>query len=252
MNREHRNRLLQGQLALISPYDPSARFQVGHAMQRNKVAYGLADAALVVNADLNKRGTWAGATEQLDKLHLVRVYIRSTGEPGEGLEGLRKKGAFPWPNPEGPVEFDAALFAGSAHSQQAPAQAEISFAGQQHIARHDRVRESPPLYAASAHETAQSAADPALDPADELFGTVRVLVLGMLREPRNVTDVASGLRITKPQAEEWLRRLVQEGVIEKRTRPVSYVIRQVDLFGGTSSKEADASDGRSESRESPA
>ena len=49
---------LDGQLVLASPYDPSAGFNVGNAMQRNKFIYALADAALVVNSDLNRGGTW--------------------------------------------------------------------------------------------------------------------------------------------------------------------------------------------------
>lgn len=60
MNRDNRNHLMEGRLVLISPYDPSAGFNVGHAMNRNKLIYALADAALVVNADLQKGGTWAG------------------------------------------------------------------------------------------------------------------------------------------------------------------------------------------------
>ena len=99
MNREHRNLLLDGQLVLISPYDPSARFNVGNAMQRNKLIYGLADASLVVSSDLNKGGTWAGAIEQLDKLKFVPVYVRSTDGSSPGLDALRSKGALPWPNP---------------------------------------------------------------------------------------------------------------------------------------------------------
>lgn len=75
MNREHRNLLIDGQLALISPYDPSAGFNVGNAMQRNKLIYALADASLMVSSDLDKGGTWAGATEQLNKLKLVPVYV---------------------------------------------------------------------------------------------------------------------------------------------------------------------------------
>lgn len=99
MNREHRNRLLNGQLVLISPFDPSAGFNVGNAMQRNKLIYALADAALVVSSDLNKGGTWAGAVEQLDKLRFGPVYVRSTGDTAPGLEALRSKGALPWPSP---------------------------------------------------------------------------------------------------------------------------------------------------------
>jgi hypothetical protein len=86
-------------------YDPSAGFNVGHAMQRNKLIYALADAALVVNSDYEKGGTWAGAVEQLEKLHLVPLYVRTDGEAGKGLEALRRKGASPWPNPPTPEAY---------------------------------------------------------------------------------------------------------------------------------------------------
>ena len=107
MNREHRNLLLEGQLVLVSPYDPSAGFNVGHAMQRNKLIYALADASLVASSDLNKGGTWAGAIEQLDKLRYVPVYIRSTGESSAGLAALLEKGAISWPNPQDIGSFEA-------------------------------------------------------------------------------------------------------------------------------------------------
>ena len=99
LNREHREFILNGQLTLISPYDPSAGFNIGHAMQRNKLIYALSDAALVMNSDFEKGGTWAGAIEQLDKFRLVPVYVRSKGDVGKGLEALRQHGAIPWPEP---------------------------------------------------------------------------------------------------------------------------------------------------------
>ena len=106
MNREHRNLLLEERLVLISPYDPNARFQVGHAMQRNKTIYALADAGLVVNAVVNKGGTWAGALEQLKK-YSTPVYVRSTGNSCDGLDALCGLGARRWPNPKGPAELEA-------------------------------------------------------------------------------------------------------------------------------------------------
>lgn len=99
LSREHRDPLMAGRLALVSPYDPAAGFNVGHAMQRNKSVYALADAALVINADYQKGGTWAGAVEQLEKMRLVPVYVRSQGQVGKGLEALRQQGALPWPDP---------------------------------------------------------------------------------------------------------------------------------------------------------
>ena len=107
LHREHRNLLLDGRLVLVSPYDPSAGFNIGNAMQRNKLIYALADAGLVVNCDLNQGGTWAGAVEQLDKLRWTPVYTRSTGELGKGLPALLEKGALPWPNPVDADEFNA-------------------------------------------------------------------------------------------------------------------------------------------------
>ena len=109
LNRDHRNLLMDGQLVLISPYDPAAGFNVGHAMQRNKLMYGLAEAALVVNSDHEKGGTWAGAIEQLEKLRFVPIFVRSTGKIGKGLEALQRKGALPWPNPDTQEGFAEAL-----------------------------------------------------------------------------------------------------------------------------------------------
>lgn len=109
LNSEHRDALREGRLVLTSPYDPSAGFNVGHAMQRNKLIYALADAALVVNSDVNKGGTWAGAKEQLDKLNFVRVYVRSVGAPSAGLDALRQCGAELWPEPSTADDFVAAL-----------------------------------------------------------------------------------------------------------------------------------------------
>lgn len=114
MNREHRNLLLDGQLVPISPYDPSAGFNVGNAMQRNKLIYALADASLV-SSDVNKGGTWTGAVEQLDKLKFVPVYVRSTGGSSPGLDALRSKGALPWPNPQDADAFEA-VFGCCAHA----------------------------------------------------------------------------------------------------------------------------------------
>ena len=109
MRREYREALMDGRLVLICPYDPAVRFLVGHAMQRNKLIYALSDAALVVSSDYGKGGTWAGAVEQLDKLKLVPVYVRANGESGKGLEGLRERGAMPWPEPKTPEAFEKTL-----------------------------------------------------------------------------------------------------------------------------------------------
>lgn len=126
LNREHRSFLMDGKLVLVSSFDPMAGFNIGNAMQRNKLIYALADAALVVSSDHEKGGTWAGAVEQLEKLRLVPVYVRSNGETGKGLEALCRKGALPWPNPETPEGLAELLTTEELSQQQAaPVQHEL-------------------------------------------------------------------------------------------------------------------------------
>ena len=216
LNREHRNLLMDGQLVLVSPYDPSAGFNVGNAMQRNKMIYALADAALVVSSDHEKGGTWAGAVEQLEKLHLVPVYIRSNGETGKGLEALRRKGALPWPNPDSAEAFDAAL-AFQAPSE-IPSQEQLSLSA---------AREPAPEYAArdespeARTRVVSSSASTLSTPAEELFAKVRLL-LEKMDTPKTDAEVAAELAVSKSQAKEWLQRLVKEGVLEKISKPVRY------------------------------
>ena len=118
MNREHRTWLVEERLVLVSPFDPNLRFTVAQAMQRNRVIYALAEAALVVNADLNRGGTWAGAAELLKKYH-VPVFVRSRGDPSAGLQALQQRGARPWPEPEDPDAISGIL--GSSSPRREPA-----------------------------------------------------------------------------------------------------------------------------------
>lgn len=219
MNRDHRNMLLNGQLVLVSPYDPGAGFHVGHAMQRNKLIYALADTALVVSSDLNKGGTWAGAVEQLDKLRLVPVHVRSTGDASAGLDALRSRGAVDWPNPQDAdaleAVFDAAVL-GNASAPEAPPVLVAS-----------TVPDSPdaPVSDGQCHVT-----PPELSPADALFAAVRDLMPRLLATPMKDPEVATALGVSNPQAKAWLQRLMEEGVIEKQTKPVGYVVKQNRLF----------------------
>jgi predicted Rossmann fold nucleotide-binding protein DprA/Smf involved in DNA uptake len=135
--RDNREPLMDNKLVLISPYDPAAGFNVGHAMQRNKVIYALADVALVVSADFQKGGTWTGAIEQLEKLHLVPIFVRSDPNAGKGNSALLQHGAVPWPNPRNPDELSQSLSKAAEAVAAEPRQEVLSFA----------LREQPPSHA---------------------------------------------------------------------------------------------------------
>jgi DNA processing protein len=218
MRRENREGLMEGRFVVISPYDPAARFHVGHAMQRNKLIYALADAALIVSADLGKGGTWAGAEEQLDKLSFTRVYVRSTGELGAGLEALQKKRALPWPNPRSPEELREVLRAAVVERGGAPQQKSLLDACE------DRPAPLQPAESPRHAEKPSGAATPPTEEsgsAQELFDMVRQLLARMNR-PKTEAQIADELGVQKVQARQWLERLVKEGRLEKLSRPVRY------------------------------
>jgi predicted Rossmann fold nucleotide-binding protein DprA/Smf involved in DNA uptake len=218
LNREHRHCLMDGQLVLTSPYDPSAGFNVGHAMQRNKLIYALADAALVVSSDYEKGGTWAGAIEQLEKLQLVPVYVRTNGETGKGLEALRRKGALAWPNPETPEVLAEVLTVEGSPKTDTSGQSELSLSVQEEF---NQTYEISPSLPPGDEYSGSQVSDSSLTPADELFAKVRELLKEMTT-PKTDAQVAADLQVSMRQAKEWLQRLVDEGVLEKLSKPIHY------------------------------
>ena len=75
--------LLDGKLALISPYSPDAGYQTGTAMGRNRLIYCLAEAALVVRSSRHAGGTFAGAQQALDN-DWTRVWVEDSDDPESG------------------------------------------------------------------------------------------------------------------------------------------------------------------------
>lgn len=230
MQRENRNMLLDEKLVLISPYDPSAGFDVGHAMQRNKLIYALADAALVVSADLKKGGTWAGAIEQLEGLHLVPVFVRKAYESSPGLEALEKKGALPWPEPVDAACMNATL--ATPVPERAPPPKQIQLPDTSTSDTADQVRDAAPLASQPAAIVPTAADQSALSEADELFVTVRSLVRRLVRRPMSAAEIALGLGVTAPQVQKWLSLLVKEGALKKSKPPVRFFAPPISLFEG--------------------
>ncbi|MCY3818736.1 MAG: DNA-processing protein DprA [Gammaproteobacteria bacterium] len=81
----YRASLMSGDLALISPFNPEARFRVGNAMARNKYIYCLAEEAVIVSSTPDRGGTWTGAVENLKRewvpLMVKRTEARDSGNP---------------------------------------------------------------------------------------------------------------------------------------------------------------------------
>jgi predicted Rossmann fold nucleotide-binding protein DprA/Smf involved in DNA uptake len=195
--------LLNGNLALISPFNPEAGFEVGNAMARNKYIYCLADAAIVIAADREQGGTWHGAVENL-KHGWTPLWVKPHPDPASGNAELIRRGGCELPaelgdlamlfNREAPVAVDRPL----------PLVAEPA----------------PPPFKPS--ETAIPVADAMLDNLDfyQLFlHRLRTLTA---KTPTTDQELLTRLNIGKPQLRDWLKRAMEEGQVTKLSKPVRY------------------------------
>jgi DNA processing protein len=218
LTRDNREPLMEGRLALVSPYDPAAGFNVGHAMQRNKLIYALSDAALVVTSDFEKGGTWAGAIEQLERLHFVPVFVRNGVNAGKGNSALLHRGGKPWPNPHSSNELGMALVAAAESVATEPKQDTLPLMLREKPVAYETVPIIKPAgVTAEKLETMMVNAKPS--PETDLMNTVRKILQRELVEARTMEEVADLLVVTKLQAKAWLVRLVNEEALEKVTKP---------------------------------
>ncbi len=209
IKREHREPLMSGAMVLCSPYDPQAGFNVGHAMQRNKLIYGLADAALVVNADFEKGGTWNGSVEQLATFRQIPIYVRQDKHGNKALDALLRKGARPWPEPNDATSF-AQVFSQEPNST--PSSAPLGLFDSQ---------DTPTK---NGHSTSEPASE-ASDAAAELEQCVQRLIM-QAEMPVTEDDLANRLAVTKPQARTWLKHFCEKGLLVRRARPVRYELAE--------------------------
>lgn len=233
-----RRHLANGNLTLVSPFNPEARFTPANAMARNKYVYCLADSAVVVASAAGSGGTWAGATETL-RQGWVPVWVRPSQAHAGNVELIRK-GAQALPVLEA---LDVARLAAGA--DRTP-QVEGLPLGLPSV----REEEPTPAYAASAPAQAEAQAPPLTEPMtaeapQDLPEAVPVepahakaqvappgldfyaLFLHRLRAEAGTTaltvaELQQRLELTKAQLDEWLKRAVTEGQAEKLARPVRY------------------------------
>lgn len=235
---QYRSGLVSDHLTLVSPYDPDSRWFAYTAMERNKILYGLSDAALVVASSADSGGTWAGASEALQHGR-VKVFIKSTGTLAPGNSKLLRMGgdpfpAEPWDNLRAlfapPQEKNGRLFVEEANSRAAAAMSTQDSApvtpdvGE--IESH--AQEAAPLGAAGQMERPAEA--PAEESARDAYALVIGDILSVLHEPQSEKSLAVRMNVRTGQMKDWLDRAIREGRIKKLRNPVRYVVDSAMLF----------------------
>ena len=208
---KYRDGIRSGQLVLISTYNPEAGFNVGNAMGRNKYIYALADFAVVVSSDYKEGGTWAGAEEELRREGGHPVFVRTGASVPRGNTELLRKGAKPFPADALTSSIKDALHAAIAPRAEIPAAilptdvvpvAATAATYPESVVEvavgRMAVREAPALLTSSVYEA------------------VKPLILNALDKPKKLDELVKTLKVRKTQLQDWVKLLLNEGVIEER------------------------------------
>jgi predicted Rossmann fold nucleotide-binding protein DprA/Smf involved in DNA uptake len=229
--REH---LVDGNMALVSPYHPAARFTVGNAMRRNRLIYCLAEAAVVVAAAGENGGTRGGALENL-KAGWTPLFVRADEDAPGGNRDLLAGGARPLRRDE-LEEADAIVrllrrAATESHHQVSLDYAPLAEATQDPADHPKQGGATAAMPSAAGDDQAEARAveregsgeeEAAADPSRDLFPLVWSLLGQFLEEPRSEKEVAEAFVLELTQARAWLKRAVAEGLVDRLGRQRRY------------------------------
>ena len=198
----YRKHLMSHDLALVTPFNPEARFHVGNAMSRNKYIYCLADAGVAVCSKPGHGGTWNGAIENLDA-SWVPLWVRRDDDSHSGNAELVKHGAR-WLPPRLGSDLVVALSAAS-------------------LPEHDP---EPEVTLAMPRATGADgdAADGSLGRPDFYRLFLDWMDAATASEPIAADAIAERLALKKTQIAAWLSRGISEERVRKLTRPVRYAV----------------------------
>lgn len=214
-------------LTLISPYEPGSRWFAFAAMERNKLIYALADAALVVAWSNEEGGTWTGAVEAL-KHKQIPVYVKGLCEIPAGNRKLIQSGARE--SPREPWTDLRQLFAKSSPPNTPSVDdrtlTEVSESGGVPLSEQPRSDSPTPV---STPTPSDRAADQDRSPSDAYHHIIEVM-LDLLAEPMDAKALAEKLNVSPPQANAWLKRAVKEGSVEKTKKRYARAATPLSLF----------------------
>jgi predicted Rossmann fold nucleotide-binding protein DprA/Smf involved in DNA uptake len=225
VSKSYRDAIRQKRLTLISPYSPDAGFNVGNAMNRNKLIYALADYALIISAESGKGGTWAGAIEELRRETARPVFVRSENKVPKGNLALIGKGALPFPEHAHADDLKSQVKSANPKKELNLAK-QLSIFGEEPVEQYaESVKDATDSYQATASENAAaeaSAKDTKQETAGSIYEAVLPVMLNALKDWSMPKDLAESLDVHKIQLDAWLKRAVSEGKIVKKSRPTRY------------------------------
>lgn len=185
-------------------------------MDRNKLVYGLADAAIVVASTDGKGGTWAGAIEALRRSK-IPIYVRASGCIPAGNRHLLELGAraltedvmntielLSQSPPPLVSLFDGRVLSGTTSSQGAGAKQELNGFP---LEPKEVVREEEAKGDSGTDQLIAADLEGTKIPSKsgDAYSAVEPLLLDILKEPLDEKVIADKLGLVPAQARAWLK-----------------------------------------------
>jgi len=231
-SKKWRKAVMDGHLALVSPFYPEAGFSVGNAMARNKYIYCLAESSLVIHSG-TRGGTLSGAEENL-KRNWVPLWVKPTQDSDAANSSLVAKGGR-WC--EGDIQaLDVnSLFV--PNTSPAVLENDVQtdmFALDDNVNQmlHDNPldegsRASDPIGsdAQDATEQARPLTSESANLSEYPVDFYQVFIGEIVRRsPDTLTtdELVADLSLQKTQVNAWLKQACEDGVVKKLRNPVRY------------------------------
>ncbi len=212
-----RKGIMDGNLVLLSPFYPEAGFSGGNAMARNKYIYCLADTAVVVHSG-KTGGTITGAQENLKK-QWIPLWVKPNQDNNAGNSLLVSKGGR-W------CEADIqALDISTILNDSLPSSTTVELAYMQQTDLFSSLNQTPnPALPSSQPNISQPISD-SISSNDNTLDFYQIFVREAARvasTPLSIDELSQKTALHKSQLNDWLKRMVDEGLVKKLERPRRY------------------------------
>lgn len=234
---KYRSGLMNGNVVLVSPFNPEAGFNRFNAMDRNKYIYCLADTSLVVHSGV-KGGTWEGAIQNLKK-GWVPTWVKQTQDSSAGNAGIVAAGAS-WCS-ENIAELDVqSLLFNSANSNvnnqtDLFSQPQPDLFAQTNEISHSEYNDEKAVEGGSEQEMKNNEAlvetkesdslkheEPEVVSKDSFYQLFVQYLQTVAIEPISEAELVEASELHKGQVKDWLALALEQNVVTKLTRPVRY------------------------------
>ena len=209
--KDVREAIIKNKLLILSSINPKSGFTVYSAMDRNKYIYALSEMTVAVSSDYNKGGTWAGATENL-KNDWVPLLVRNDSTVPKGNLELIKLGGNKIELSDLNKDFknlikermktDKAYYEGDLLSFVDNSESKICEENLNNKIIEEENKDEGVNY--------------------DIYFLIKNTIKTILKEEMTSEKFCEILNINKTQGNTWLKRAVEEGIVEKLNKPTRY------------------------------